>query len=90
MEDELTLGCKVYETLLYLLTPFVLPISFLVQPSFCGILLGATMVMYLVDVLIFNEVHLRRKNERVSWSVLLWYYVSLMELPAVTCPPNHN
>jgi len=66
---------QVYETLLYLLTPFILPISFYVRPSFCGILLAATVAMYLVNTIIFNEVHLRRKNERISWQVLYLYYL---------------
>lgn len=66
---------QVYETLLYLLTPFVLPISFYVRPSFCGLLLGSTIVMYLLNVIIFNEVHLRRKNERLGWVLLYVYYL---------------
>ncbi|KAH7125221.1 nucleotide-diphospho-sugar transferase [Dendryphion nanum] len=66
---------EVYETLLYLLTPFVLPISFYVRPSFAGILLGSTILMYLINVIIFNEVHLRRKNERLGWVLLYVYYL---------------
>ncbi|USP78286.1 glycosyltransferase family 2 protein [Curvularia clavata] len=66
---------EVYETLLYLLTPFILPISFIVRPDFCGYLLAATVVMYLINVIIFNEVHLRRKNERVGWVLLYGYYL---------------
>ncbi|KAF2139535.1 glycosyltransferase family 2 protein [Aplosporella prunicola CBS 121167] len=66
---------EVYETLLYLLTPFVLPISFIVRPSFCGYLLASTVVLYLINVVIFNEVHLRLKKERVAWSVLIFYYM---------------
>jgi len=66
---------EVYETLLYLLTPFVLPISFEVRPSFCGLLLGSTIVMYFLNVLIFNELHLRRKNERIGWFVIFVYYL---------------
>jgi hypothetical protein len=66
---------QVYETLLYLLTPFILPISFYVRPSFCGILLGSTIVMYLLNVVIFNEIHLRRKNERLGWVLLYVYYL---------------
>ncbi|CAN9271381.1 unnamed protein product [Alternaria alternata] len=66
---------EVYETLLYLLTPFILPISFYVRPSFCGYLLAATIVMYLINVIIFNEVHLRRKNERVGWQLMYIYYL---------------
>ncbi|KAM5343840.1 hypothetical protein ACJ41O_012377 [Fusarium nematophilum] len=66
---------EVYETLLYLMTPFVLPISMAVRPGFCGILLAVTILLYLVNVVIFNEVHLRRKNERVGYSVLILYYM---------------
>ncbi|KUI56639.1 hypothetical protein VP1G_04025 [Cytospora mali] len=66
---------EVYETLLYLFTPFILPISFIVAPSFCGYLLAGTVVMYLVNVVIFNEVHLRLRKERIGWDVLLVYYM---------------
>jgi hypothetical protein len=72
---EFVLTIQVYETLLYLLTPFILPISFYVRPSFCGILLGSTIVMYLLNVIIFNEIHLRRKNERLGWKLLYVYYL---------------
>ncbi|KAJ4993639.1 hypothetical protein SVAN01_00693 [Stagonosporopsis vannaccii] len=66
---------EVYETLLYLVSPFILPISFIVRPSFAGILLGATIAMYLVNTIIFNEVHLRRKNERLGWVLIYVYYL---------------
>jgi hypothetical protein len=66
---------EVYETLLYLISPFILPISFIVRPSFAGILLAATIVMYLVNTVIFNEVHLRRKNERLGWQLVYVYYL---------------
>ncbi|KAJ4359220.1 hypothetical protein N0V95_002386 [Ascochyta clinopodiicola] len=66
---------EVYETLLYLVSPFILPISFIVRPSFAGILLGATIVMYLINTVIFNEVHLRRKNERLGWVLVYVYYL---------------
>lgn len=72
---------EVYETLLYLFTPFILPISFIVRPDFCGYLLAGTVVMYLINTLIFNEVHLRLRKERISWTVVLVYYVS-----GKTCP----
>ncbi|KAJ4375726.1 hypothetical protein N0V86_007259 [Didymella sp. IMI 355093] len=65
----------VYETLLYLFTPFVLPISFVVRPAFCAYLLAGTVVMYLINVIIFNEIHLRRKNERLGWVLLYVYYL---------------
>jgi hypothetical protein len=66
---------EVYETLLYLISPFILPISFIVRPSFAGILLAATIVMYLINTVIFNEVHLRRKNERLGWVLVYVYYL---------------
>jgi len=31
--------------------------------------------MYLINVIIFNEVHLRRKNERVGWVLMYVYYL---------------
>jgi len=39
-----------YETLLYLLAPFVLPISLIVRPLFCVYLLLGTLAMYYVNV----------------------------------------
>lgn len=66
---------EVYETLLYLCTPFILPISFAIAPAFCGYLLAGTAVLYLANVVIFNEVHLRLRGERVGWDVLLIYYM---------------
>lgn len=67
---------QVYETLLYLLTPFVLPISLIVQPELCGCLVAGTVGLYVVNCIIFNELHLRLKKERVSYMVLIFYYVS--------------
>ena len=83
---------EVYETLLYLLAPFVLPISLIVRPAFCGYLTAATFVLYYLNVTvshltvhgkrlpadthheIFNEVHLRLRNERVGLVALYVYY----------------
>jgi hypothetical protein len=31
--------------------------------------------MYLINVILFNEIHLRRKNERVGWVLLYVYYL---------------
>lgn len=64
---------EVYETLLYLLAPFVLPISFYVRPAFSGYLYAATIMLYLVNVVIFNYVHLRSRHESVSVLCLLYY-----------------
>ncbi|ROW05811.1 hypothetical protein VMCG_05127 [Cytospora schulzeri] len=46
---------EVYETLLYLFTPFILPISFAIAPAFCGYLLAGTSALYLANVVVFNE-----------------------------------
>jgi len=43
---------EVYETLLYILAPFVLPISLVVQPAFCGYLLAGTLGLYYLNVLV--------------------------------------
>ncbi|KAE8167521.1 glycosyltransferase like family 2-domain-containing protein [Aspergillus tamarii] len=66
---------EVYETLLYVLTPFIFPIAFIVRPVFCVAILGATLALYLINIIIFNAIHLRQKDERVGWNVVLWYYV---------------
>ncbi|KAI6817667.1 glycosyl transferase [Hortaea werneckii] len=65
---------EVYETLLYLLAPFVLPISFIVRPDFCGYLMAGTFVLYYINVIIFNEIHLRLRNERVGFVAVYLYY----------------
>ena len=36
-------------------------------------LLGVTIAMYIVNVLIFNEIHLRLKKERINRAVLIFY-----------------
>lgn len=64
---------EVYETLLYLLAPFVLPISFIVRPAFSGYLFAATLALYFLNVIIFNYVHLRSRGEMVSVACLLYY-----------------
>ena len=84
---------EVYETLLYILAPFVLPISLVVQPAFCAYLSAGTLGLYYLNVMvrlvlpgtgcsnkilnlsqIFNEVHLRLRNERVGWKCVYLYY----------------
>jgi hypothetical protein len=71
----LILTKQIYETILYILTPFTLPISLIVRPEFCVALMMATLGLYLLHIVIFNEVHLRQKNERICWKVVLGYYV---------------
>jgi hypothetical protein len=62
-----------YETILYLLTPFILPISFKLNPTYTTILLSVTFAIYFLNALIVNYVHLRRKKESVSLKALAYY-----------------
>ncbi|KAL8696530.1 MAG: hypothetical protein Q9201_007615 [Fulgogasparrea decipioides] len=64
---------EVYETLLYLLAPFVIPISFATRPVFSSYLYVATVLLYIVNALIFNYVHLRSRKETISVKALLYY-----------------
>ncbi|KAK4936399.1 hypothetical protein LTR10_022725 [Elasticomyces elasticus] len=66
---------EVYETLLYLFTPIVLPISFAVRPLYTFYLLLATVGLYLVNAMIFNEIHLRLTGRMVNRVMLLTYYM---------------
>ncbi|KAI4721142.1 hypothetical protein E4T48_02628 [Aureobasidium sp. EXF-10727] len=66
---------EVYETLLYLLSPFVLPISIIVRPAFFGYLFAGTFVLYFLNAVIFNELHLRLKKERIGSTCVYLYYM---------------
>ncbi|KAJ9091303.1 hypothetical protein QFC21_007258 [Naganishia friedmannii] len=65
---------EVYETLLYLLAPFILPISLAIRPAFTGYLFAGVFGLYFVNTIIFNEIHLRLKNERIGWKTAYPYY----------------
>ncbi|GFF97710.1 initiation-specific alpha-1,6-mannosyltransferase [Aspergillus udagawae] len=75
---------EIYKTLLYISTPFTLPISFIVRPEFCIVLIMSTLGLYLLHVIIFNEVHLRLKKERICWKVVLGYYMPYKLLMTLT------
>ncbi|KAF7121772.1 hypothetical protein CNMCM5793_009325 [Aspergillus hiratsukae] len=75
---------EIYETILYILTPFTLTISLIVRPEFCVALMMATLGLYLLHIVIFNEVHLRQKNERICWKVVLGYYMPYKLLMTLT------
>ncbi|KAL9025521.1 MAG: hypothetical protein Q9196_005672 [Gyalolechia fulgens] len=64
---------EIYETLLYLLAPFVIPISFATRPIFALEIYIATIVMYVVNATIFNWFHLRSRQESVSFKAFLYY-----------------
>lgn len=59
--------------MLYLLTPFILPISFIVRPFFALWTFLGVIALYAIHAIIFNWVHLRRKNEMVPWMAVLYY-----------------
>ncbi|KAL8653881.1 MAG: hypothetical protein Q9226_003663 [Calogaya cf. arnoldii] len=66
---------EVYETLLYLLAPFVIPISFATRPVFSSYLYAATITMYALNALIFNYVHLRSRRQTVPLRAFLYYNI---------------
>ncbi|KAG9204910.1 hypothetical protein G6514_010144 [Epicoccum nigrum] len=79
---------EVYETLLYILAPFVLPMSFIINPAFIGIMTGVTSGIYLINAVIFNKIHLRLKKERVSWACIvyyMWYEFVLIFVNILSC-----
>jgi glycosyltransferase involved in cell wall biosynthesis len=64
---------QVYQLVLCMLGPYTLPISLLIQPKFClGILIMST-GLRLLNIIIFNEYHLRTKNERIDWRTILLF-----------------
>lgn len=65
---------EVYETVLYLITPVVLPIMYIVRPDYTSFLFLGTLAMYFLNSLIFNELHLRLVGQRVSLTMLICYY----------------
>ncbi|KAH7136787.1 nucleotide-diphospho-sugar transferase [Dactylonectria estremocensis] len=66
---------EIYETLLFLFIPFILPIALMLQPLLCGYLFAGMLGLYYLNSIIFNEVHLRLKNERVGFMILISYYI---------------
>ncbi|KAI4850074.1 hypothetical protein E4T44_02961 [Aureobasidium sp. EXF-8845] len=66
---------EIYETLLYLATPIVVPVSLAIRPQFFFELMGLTFVLYMANAVIFNEIHLRRKNEKVPQKCVWLYYM---------------
>ncbi|KAE8397704.1 hypothetical protein BDV37DRAFT_289194 [Aspergillus pseudonomiae] len=65
---------QLYETALYMLAPFVIPTSLVVEPGFTMLLMIALWGLYLLNAMVFNEMHLKRKGERVGqWVVAIYY-----------------
>ncbi|KAH7126079.1 nucleotide-diphospho-sugar transferase [Dactylonectria macrodidyma] len=80
---------EIYETLIFLFIPFILPIALMLQPLLCGYLFAGMLGLYYLNSIIFNEVHLRLKNERVGFMVLISYYIPykiiLTAIHALSC-----
>jgi hypothetical protein len=55
--------------------PFILPITLAAAPGFTIALMAATEALYFIVVVFFNEVHLRRRNQRVNPKVVCFYYI---------------
>jgi hypothetical protein len=66
---------EIYETLLYLATPIVVPVSLIVRPQFFFELMALTFFLYMGNAVIFNELHLRRKHEKVPQKCVWFYYM---------------
>ncbi|KAL2824701.1 nucleotide-diphospho-sugar transferase [Aspergillus pseudoustus] len=66
---------EIYDTILYLLTPFILPISLIVQPWFFIGMSLAILGLYLFHAILFNEIHLRRKKARCSMATVVGSYM---------------
>lgn len=49
--------------------------SFYIDAGSCSTLLFVTLLLYLLNVVIFNEIHLRRKREQVNRAVIFTYYI---------------
>ncbi|KIW12671.1 hypothetical protein PV08_09949 [Exophiala spinifera] len=66
---------EIYTTLLYVIGPILLVLSFMIEPEFTAIITGAMLGMYFSIAMIFNEVILRKKGEMVSRKVVILYYM---------------
>lgn len=53
----------------------MLPISLVVQPKMVGIMTASLVGVYILAVIFFNAVHLRRKKEMVSWKIIPVYFL---------------
>lgn len=61
----------------------MLPVSLIVQPKLVGIITGSLMGVYLLGIIFFNAIHLRRKKEMVSWKIIPIYFLMKFALTFV-------
>lgn len=80
---------EVYETLLYLMAPFIIPISLAIRPAFTAYLFAGVFGLYFLNTVLFNEIHLRLKNERIDWKTAYlyyqWYKIVLLPVNVLSC-----
>jgi hypothetical protein len=80
---KLFVFAEVYETCIFVTRPFMLPIALIVQPKMVGIMTAALMAVYILGIVFFNAVHLRRKKEMVAWKVVPVYFMMKLALTFV-------
>lgn len=74
---------EIYSTFIYAARPIMLPVSLVVQPKMVAIMTVSLMAVYILGVIFFNAVHLRRKKEMVSWKIIPVYFLMKMALTFV-------
>jgi hypothetical protein len=74
---------EVYGTFIFFSRPFMLPIALIVQPKMVGMMSAALMSVYILGIVFFNAVHLRRKKEMVAWRVVPVYFMMKIALTFV-------
>jgi hypothetical protein len=62
LDTKIFVSQAVYETLLYILAPFALPMSFIINLTLTEIIMAVTTALYLVNAIMFNKIHLRLKR----------------------------
>ena len=68
---KLFVVAEVYDTVLYIMRPFLWPMTLISDPRLGFAMIGTVMGIYGVGTVVFNAMHLRRM---VAWSVLPAYF----------------
>ena len=65
---------EIYDTILYVLRPFLWPMTLISDPKLGFAMIGVITAIYGVGTVAFNAIHLKRKNAMVSWNVFIPYF----------------
>ena len=65
---------EIYDTLLYVLRPFLWPMTLIWDPKLGFAMIGVILAIYSVGSVAFNAIHLKRKNAMVAWNVFPAYF----------------